>query len=199
MAIKAIAGQPQLNAALLLLAGSAAGLKALVSRGHRQQDLKEVMLTLWPAALRGDAGTVRRLLRQHAIPPDTPHPITGLVLMLETAARPVSTEAEDRQLKDVMEALYLTGREENALHTLCAQQPQIHIMKRVKFLVDTQAAKPTAFNMLTAVNADGQLPEQVAAAHRPEIAVYLYTKKLNIAKASVSGGLMLATDASGLP
>lgn len=158
--------------------------------------LQEVMLMLWRAALRGDVNTVRRLLQKHQIPPDTPHPVTGLFLILELAAQAASSEDEDRRLRDVMEALaaarwtpslqYLTGREDNALHMLSAQQPQFHIMKRVKFLVGTQAARPTAINMLNTENVDGQAPEQVAFTHRPEVGVYLYTQKLKIWKAAMA-------------
>lgn len=151
------------------------------------------MHALWKAALRGDAPTVKRLLAKHCIPRDTPHPDTGMFLILEVAEQRVTTETEDRQLRNVLEALvlagwtpgvqYLAGREDNALHLLVAQQPCFRIVQRARFLVDVQAAKPTAANMLNARNADGRLPDEVAVVLRPEIGMYLHANKEQIAQA----------------
>lgn len=154
--------------------------------------LQDGMLALWKAALRGDAPTVKRLLVKHAIPRDTPHPDTGMFLILEVAGKRTAVEKEDQQLRDVLEALvlagwdpavqYLAGREDNALHLLAAQQPCFRIVQRARLLVDVQAAKPAAANMLNTRNADGRLPDEVAAAHRPEIGMYLHAKKEQIAQ-----------------
>lgn len=151
------------------------------------------MHALWKAALCGDAPVVRRLLARHAIPRDAPHPETGLSLMLEVAATRTASERHDRQLRDVLEALVLAGwdpavqdlagHEDNGLHLLVAQQPRFCIVQRVRFLAEAQGATPAARSMLSTRNGDGRLPDEVAAAHRPEIGMYLHTRKQRISHA----------------
>eukprot|EP00892_Ulva_mutabilis_P010016 jgi/Ulvmu1/7387/UM036_0047.1 len=155
---------------------------ALYYQYHKQCPTLE---QLWEAALRGDAAVVRRLIRQLAVPPNTPHPRHGAQLLLEVAEVETLSESKDQRLRDVLEDLMRAGwapdvqrpeTGENMLHLLSAQPPHTFVHNRIQHILDG-LPRPTLLSMLKAADSAGRLPEARAVCRRGYLEDYLKGKR----------------------
>eukprot|EP00892_Ulva_mutabilis_P010017 jgi/Ulvmu1/7388/UM036_0048.1 len=138
-------------------------------------------LQLWEAALRGVAAVIRRLLRQLAIPPNTPHPRHGAQLLLEVAEVETLSESKDQRLRDVLEDLMRAGwapdvqhpeTGENMLHLLSAQPPHTFVHNRIQNIIDTLPGI-TLLGILITSDSQGRPPESWALGRHGFLAEYL--------------------------
>ena len=159
--------------------------------------LVQVVQRLWDAALMGDTPTVRQLLWQHGILPNTQHHICHSQLVLDIAESEAATEGVDRRLRSVLEALADTGwamsvrklqTGENALHLLAAQPAHLHVDHRLAVLLDASVVAPERAAMLAAEDWAGKLPEQRAAQHDRATAASLRAVRLQSQRACRVGG-----------
>eukprot|EP00892_Ulva_mutabilis_P010035 jgi/Ulvmu1/7403/UM036_0063.1 len=126
----------------------------------------------WKAAHAGDDATVSSMLREHSIPANTQHHISGASLVIEIAEIAANTNAQDRGLAAVLRVLAQHGwtlarksriTNYTPLHILAFHSKRVYIAHRLKLLLSEDFLQPAQHSMLVARDWVKQLPEEKAA------------------------------------